>query len=178
VILDSNILVTADISDLFGSVDTHDMAGVHAVRRAPNMMRLQGATVPRWFPVINTGLLAIRKNERTIAFCKAWEREVRINEAKVDQGYFRKTLYQSDLRFLSLPVEYNLIFLRALDNWPTAHGAPRILHSRALHERPDPGQPTVPFSLVEAVGAKRAAIVRNLITADWPLKGRRHLLNV
>lgn len=176
VIIDADILVTADISELFDVLDTYDMAGVQAVRRTQNVMNVKNRPVPRCFPLVNTGLLVIRKNKPVLDFCWKWEREVRANQAKLDQGYFRTTLYNSGLRFLSLPVEYNLIYLKMLDAWPTAHGAPRVLHSRALHQSEHPGDICDAYSLSEAVGSTRAAVVKALLEDDWSLQGKRSIL--
>lgn len=177
-IMDADILVIADISDVFDVLDDYDMAGVHALLRSRAMMRVKGRRPPRWYPVVNSGVLLVRKNARTLALCQTWEQSLRDADANLDQPYLRKALYESDLKFLSLPGEYNLIHLSALRNWVSDRGAPLVLHSRRLHQSEDPGDPATPFSLVETVGPERAEIVEKLLASDWTLKGKRHLLNL
>ncbi|WP_187793511.1 hypothetical protein [Paracoccus amoyensis] len=169
IILDADILVTADLSEVFAILDKYEMAGVQALIRTKGMMHVRGRMPPRCFPVINTGFLAVRKSDRITAFTEAWESRVRETGTPVDQPYFRSSLYESDLSFLSLPVEYNLIQLSALDNWNEKSGAPRVLHSRRLHGAANPGDPLQPYGLEEVLGSKRAAKFRTLIAKDWSL---------
>ncbi len=95
-----------------------------------------------------------------------------VTESRIDQPSFRRLICQSDLKFLPLGTEYNTIWLDLLDIWPKVHGAPRVLHVRELHGRPA-GDPELPISLEEAIGAERAEHVENLIAADWSLGGDR-----
>jgi hypothetical protein len=78
--------------------------------------------VPYAFTELNTGVLAFRKTPRWDAFCQNWldlyERECFVLHAgtwegkrmAVDQPAFRELLYHSDLRFTTLPSEYNCRF--------------------------------------------------------------------
>ena len=169
IVLDADIVVVADISEVFEILDQCDIAGVEAVSRDRLMVPPQMG-VPRCFPPINTGFLAVRASQKLCDFTRSWEDSVRQNAALLDQPQFRRQLYRSDLKFLPLGGEYNLLALRRLDFQGKKEGAPRVLHVRDLHDRP-PGDPETPFSLVESIGETRAAHVERLIAADWSLGG-------
>ena len=169
IVLDADIIVVADISEVFQLLDRCDIAGVEGVVRSLPMMSSE-SEVPRCLPPINSGFLAVRASQKLCEFTISWENDVRERASSADQPAFRSHLYHSDLRFLPLGGEYNLIAIGRLDTWGKAAGAPRVLHVPDLHNRP-PGNPEVPFSLVEAIGDIRAAHVERLIAADWSLGG-------
>ncbi len=169
IIMDADIVVVVDISEVFRILDCCDIAGVEGHTRREPMMPAN-SQVPRCFPPINSGFLAVRASPRMHAFAQAWEDDVRGNASNLDQPSFRRLLYQSDLRFLPLGGEYNTINLNKIDIWHKMHGAPRVLHVRELHMR-SAGNPLVPISLNEAIGPKRAAHVANLLATDWTLGG-------
>ena len=168
VVMDADMVVVADISDLFQVLDEYDIAGVEAKSRVENMIGVD-AVVPRCVPPINTGLLVVRASARLRTFAQVWEDDVRASKSKIDQPSFRRLLYQSDLRYCPIGSEYNTLWLEVLHIWPEAHGAPRILHVRGLHKRPA-GDPKTPFSLKEAIGDARAQRVEQLLGSDWSLQ--------
>lgn len=169
VILDADIIVLADISELFEVLDRYDMAGVQAAKRTENMTPLDGQT-PSCLNAINTGVLVVKASPRIQAFARAWEADLKSKQSLVDQPAFRRLLYQSDLEFVTLGPAYNCIWLDLLEIWNSNLGAPRILHVISLH-KDHPGDPEKPFDLVEAIGEQRARHVENLLAADWMLGG-------
>jgi FkbM family methyltransferase len=169
IVMDADLVVLTDISEVFRVLDRCDIAGVEGTNRAAHMTP-SSLDVPRCVPVINSGFLAVRASQRLYAFAQAWEDNVRSKDAALDQPALREMLYYGDLKFLPLGGEYNTIWLNLLDIWPKARGAPRVLHVRELHMRPA-GEPEMPISLVEALGKRRAAHVKKLLAADRSLGG-------
>lgn len=169
IVLDADIVVLADISNVFEVLDKSDIAGALGTIRTQRMLPLD-PRIPGCLPAINTGVLAVRASQKLREFALAWEREVRSQTALRDQPAFLKLLHLSELDFVALGPTYNCIQLDSLDVWTARMGAPRILHVRSLHED-HPGNPEEPFDLTEVLGEERAAHVANLIAADWSLGG-------
>lgn len=167
VFLDSDTAVLCDVSELFALLDRADIAAAQGWARVAQFYI--DPAIPRAFPMLNTGVLAMRRNRRTGRFLTDWEARLRNEGAKVDQGHFRACLYEHRLPFIVIPHEYNMIWPEALDIWPDHFGAPRILHVRDLHRRP-PGDPSTPFALPELLSDSRAARLAELIARDrdWP----------
>ena len=161
--LDADIVVLADVSELFDLLDRFDLAGCQGWSRLPDV--LDNGAIPRAFPMLNGGLIGVRKNEATLKFFHDWEVMVRETGAIIDQKCYRDTLFASDISFVVVPMEYNLIYLQMLDAWTPVLGAPRILHFRDLH-RADPGDPHRPFDLQVLLSPQRLALVRELLAKD------------
>lgn len=169
IMLDADILVLVRVDELFDILDHYDMAGVAGISRRrvffnPNL------DIPRAIPNINTGVLAVRRNDTTQAFLAEWERRVRQNGDQLDQPAFRQLLWEIKPRFLALTQEYNLMYKKMIDVWFGDMGYPRILHVADLHKRP-PGDPATPLTLAEALGPIRARHLERVRDADWTLEG-------
>ena len=173
VYLDADVIVIADITDVFTLLGRCDIAGAHVQYRS----RLIGGidrSVPAAFPPINSGLLGRRASERTEAFMTDWERQVRDTKARYDQPLLRRLLYNSDLNLLVLPPEYNLLKLVLIEAWDESMGAPRMIHLGRLHKGP-PGDPMQPFDLAVTLGTRRSSHLRRLIAADPSVGGNGQL---
>lgn len=164
VMLDADVIVRADVSELFEILGRYDLAGAHATYRF-DRMGMDDPTVPRCLPIINSGVLAVRRSDAMSAFLTAWEQALRNSDYDNDQRFLRHLLYKSDLRFAAIGAEYNLMDMRLLRRWQPKMGAPRILHLAGLHGNP-PGNPEEPFDLETAMGARLAGKVRRLHAAD------------
>jgi hypothetical protein len=108
VFLDTDTIISDDISDLFMLLDTHDIAFKHD--NFPGLYyTLPG--VPNCFIEANTGLIAFRKSDRVELFFRQWQLnyDERLTEQQLtnDQASFRQTLYSSGLRYCVLPIEYH-----------------------------------------------------------------------
>ncbi|KAA9005087.1 putative nucleotide-diphospho-sugar transferase [Histidinibacterium aquaticum] len=164
VFLDADILVLTDVSELFDLLDNFEIAGAHGVnRRKP--MGYGDPDIPRAFPVINSGVLAVRKTPRTQEFLARWEREVRESEARLDQPTLRRLLWSGEIAFTALPYEYNIKhppYIRLLGG---LRAGPRIIHEATLHKRP-PGDPTKPLTVREALGSKLSDLVHKQLQED------------
>lgn len=168
--MDADTLVLTPVDDLFAVLDHYDLAATLGVNRALSMCPA-GEPMPRAMPVVNSGVIALRRSDHVKAFMAAWEADMRDAGDIVDQRSLRRQLWAAtDLRFLALPEEYNLKSVARIDVWPTHMGAPRILHQSDLHRRA-PGDPTQPLTLDEVLSRGRADHVRALLAADWSLGG-------
>jgi hypothetical protein len=169
VYLDADILVLTDVSDLFDTLERCDMAGALGNQRT-QIMSPPDAGVPRSYPVINAGVIALRKSPQVSGFLTDWEAAVLDNGHLLDQPELRRLMYHSNLNFQTLAPEYNLIHLALLNTWRVDMGAPRILHCRRLHDQP-PGDPEIPIALNEVLTPVLARHVRGLLERDWSLGG-------
>lgn len=174
VVMDADIVVTADISEVFQILDQCDIAGVEGTSRSRAMLETEYG-VPRCFPAINSGFLAVKASDALREFANQWEKSVRRRNLKLDQPAFRDLLYnEKTLKFLNMGTEYNFISLAKLDVWGGNQMAPRVLHVQNLHKQA-PGDPTAPITLVEALGKERAAKVEKLLGSDWSLANHKTL---
>ncbi|MBR9844342.1 MAG: hypothetical protein GYB25_14370 [Rhodobacteraceae bacterium] len=169
IVMDTDVIVIADISDMFEVLDRYDMAAALGVTKTPKMTPRDGKT-PICLNPTNTGVMAVKASRKVQKFMETWEQEFQAKDNFRDQPAFRRMLYQSDLDFVTLGPAYNCIWLDLLDIWRPSMGAPRVLHVRTLHSD-HPGDPETPFDLVEAIGEPRARHVKNLLAADWMLGG-------
>jgi hypothetical protein len=74
--LDSDTYIVNDISDLVPLLDRFDLAVAHAPHRSPRRPAEQKRfqQIPPSFPVMNTGVVLLRRSERTKAFFSKWLR--------------------------------------------------------------------------------------------------------
>jgi len=169
ILLDADVFVLTDISEVFEVLDRYDIVGVLGNSRTRRQIPAD-RQVPSCLNPVNTGMLAFRASAALHAFSRTWEEEINSNNELVDQPAFRKLIYLSDLKFGTLGPAYNCIKLDLLDVWTASMGAPRILHIQSLHED-HPGDPETPYDLDEVIGKTRARHVRALLAADWTLGG-------
>lgn len=113
--LDTDTVVSGDITDLFSILERFDIAVAHAPSRRVDLNgRYPYDDIPDCFPEYNRGVVAYKKNG---AFQKFLNRYHELYESHMtdesisirnhDQPAMRKALYQSDLRIATLPPEYN-----------------------------------------------------------------------
>ncbi|QDV14293.1 hypothetical protein CA51_41900 [Rosistilla oblonga] len=108
--VDTDTYCIEPVADLFSMLDRWDLAAAHAPVR---QFQHDPPDVPAYFPECNTGVIAIRRNEKTTAFVDNWlvlhaANCARIGPRAADQPSFRQALWESDLRLLTLTPEYNL----------------------------------------------------------------------
>ncbi|GAA6164237.1 hypothetical protein NBRC116590_19410 [Pelagimonas sp. KU-00592-HH] len=164
VILDADIIVLMDVSELFDVLHDFDLAAAGALNRGPVVTKTN-PPIPRSFPFLNSGVLGIRKSAKMEAFSEEWERRLNETQAPYDQIILRQMLYEDMAKFCVYPQEYNIFDVAAFDRWRPIHGAPRILHLTELHKRP-PGSPLDPFDLRAEIGQIRGDHVSKLIQFD------------
>ena len=168
VMLDADAFPIVPVNDLFDLAGLYDLAATSTFIRPWAVYGAQ-KHIPRAFPYLNAGVLAFRKTPHIIALATAWEKAVLDHNQPIDQPALRELIFSMKTRFMVLPREYNLIYLKSLDHWPAIFGIPRILHVRDLHDRPM-GDPEQPIGLVEALGETHAATVQAMLDAKHAAK--------
>ena len=140
--LDTDTYVCADISNMFAVLDRFDLAASHdntfVSGSAQTYLSDQVMRVPEAFMQFNSGVLLYRRSPEIIAMFEQWAQLVDLfmhaasafrekGHAK-DQTALREALYESDLRFATLPREYNCRY----HSMNTLHDEVKILHGRRL----------------------------------------------
>ncbi|MCA8882016.1 MAG: hypothetical protein KDA73_19140 [Rhodobacteraceae bacterium] len=166
VYLDVDLVVLADISDIFEVLEHFDVALAHVQNRNQKFARKTWRRpVPNAFPQFNGGLLGVRRGPETTAMLKECITALEAGEAK-DQPVLRELIYFSNLRVATLPPEYN-----SRDKALWLHGssrltAPRVFHSSSFVGKEKDG---VPPTVEQLYGRLFMRHVRNLIRADRTL---------
>lgn len=168
VYLDADVMVVADVSSAFDLMDRFDFAAAQDRYLNNCYSDLQHKRpIPNAFPVLNSGVMVINKSPETKAFLAQWQREMRESLATRDQPVLRELLYDSELRFATLPPGYNLLTFHELRTWWDTFGAPRVLHASHLHSCLEgPGEPTAPYTVEELIGRPYAKRLRLLTERD------------
>ncbi len=172
--LDSDVLVLADISDMFEVLGRFDIALAHDQdRNGPLATTLYRRTLPAAFPQFNGGVMGVARNHKTDAFLNDWQAVLDQTGAPRDQPSLRELLFDSDLRICTLPPEYNLYDIDQLRAWTSMDTAPRLLHHYHLHAHLHADIPQV-RTVQALLGAPLAAHVKALIGADRYLSPDNH----
>ena len=104
--LDSDTYVCADVSELFELLDQYDLA----VTRVPNQPPVAGLPDP-WHQY-NCGVIAYRDTAPTRRLLSDWQTRYRSQleeqDRPADQPAFAQALFHSDVRWFTLPREYNI----------------------------------------------------------------------
>ena len=133
--LDADLLVIADIRDLFEVLDRFDMAMAHdPIRNGERCHTIWRKPLPNAVPQFNGGVVAFRHSPEVIDLIRSWSKVVRENDFQKDQPVLRELVWDSNLRIATLPQEYNLMRFKDLHLWRTHHSAPRIIHSPQFHK--------------------------------------------
>ena len=133
--LDADLLVIADIRDVFEVLDRFDMAMAHdPIRNGERCNTFWRKPLPNAVPQFNGGVVAFRRRPEVIDLIKNWSTVVRENDFQKDQPVLRELVWDRDLRIATLPLEYNLMRFKDLHLWRTHHAAPRIIHSPQFHK--------------------------------------------
>lgn len=104
--LDSDTYVCADVSELFELLDQYDLA----ISSVPNQPSVAG--LPEPWHLYNCGVIAYRDTKPTRELLSDWQTRYRSQlenqDRPVDQPAFAQALYHSDVRWFTLPREYNV----------------------------------------------------------------------
>ena len=124
--IDTDTMVVGSLDPLFALLDRFEFLAMQ--HSGGHHYKIEG--IPDTFPEFNSGVVAWRRNERTIAFFARWRelyaQMVDPNGRTWDQKSLRVALYESDLRMLSIPHGYNL-----MTYFPSiVEGPAVILHGR------------------------------------------------
>jgi hypothetical protein len=171
--LDADLLVIADIRDVFDVLERFDMALAHDQgRNSAWCHKLWRKPLPAAFPQFNGGVIAYRRSEPVLAALANWRDAVRTEKMKYDQAALREILWESELRLATLPEEYNLIYFDTLSRWSTVRAAPRIIHSRFFHLHFTGTRKSPITTLDELLGPAAAARLPELLAADRDLAAK------
>lgn len=134
--LDSDTLVIAPLGDLFDLLGRFDCALAHDVRRDWALIREgRDHITPYAFPQHNSGVFLYRRSPAMLAFLDEWARRFFADAAITrDQVILKDLLWESDLRFYTLPPEFNLRRVTMLDAWEPLDAIPTILHSHRFQD--------------------------------------------
>lgn len=169
--LDADTLIVADPSDAFDVLDRFDLAMAQdPYRNTDHATATWREPVPAAFPQFNSGVIASRRSDGTRALWQNVIDAMRAEDLRSDQAVVRTLVYASDLRVATLPPEYNLMGLRALNTMSGFTTAPRILHSPRLHATFKKGKTPVRTPR-DLLGAPAARQLEALIAADRTLGG-------
>ncbi|MFZ5964209.1 hypothetical protein ACOXXX_14785 [Thalassococcus sp. BH17M4-6] len=134
--LDCDLVVVADLSDVFWLLQKHDIAAAHApVRNAGFATSCWRTEIPNSFPMINAGVMGVRNSPESRAFLSDCQTALIESGLPRDQIIVRELLWQSGLRLAVLPPEYNVRDERTTLMKGSRVGAPRVLHSSAFTKR-------------------------------------------
>ena len=126
--------------------------------------------IPAAFPQYNSGVIGARSTPATRAAWQAVIDGIREGGLPRDQGVLREVLWTGELRIATLPEEYNLMGLRALNVLSSDCAAPRLIHSPRLHAVFRKGRAQVD-TLSDLLGRPAAAQVARLVASDPTLGG-------
>jgi hypothetical protein len=129
--LDSDTIVCRPCAELFDLLDFCDFAAAAEPARHPDSYKAPG--IPPCFAEINTGVMLYRNSEAVAQLLRDWLALAIAGQQKTppdahDQPAFREALAKSNVRFYTLPPEYNLRadFPAFLPAWAEL----KILHAR------------------------------------------------
>lgn len=129
--LDADLMVMADLQDVFWLLDRFDMAFAHIqTRNLEYALKYWNYEIPNSFPQVNGGVIAIKKSEETQAFFTQVEENLSTSGLSQDQPILREMLLETSLSFSILPDEYNLRNSALLMARSSKDAAPRVLHNR------------------------------------------------
>lgn len=110
--LDSDTLLLGTIHEVFEILDRFDFACAHGPVRGTDSPELLAAC-PAAFVEPNTGVIAYNRNAETLGLLQLWAERYKqqlreISHRKSEQPSLRRILWESRIRFVTLPPEYNL----------------------------------------------------------------------
>jgi len=121
--LDTDTYICDSLTELFKLLDDYDIA----MCQSPG--RKTVGDLPTAFREFNTGVIAYRNNTEVQNLFTDWMDSYKKQTQKTghvtNQGTFSKTIYKSDIDFITLPQEYNIRTRRGY-----ANGQIKIVHGR------------------------------------------------
>lgn len=129
--LDCDTYLYAHITELFDALEHFDVVGVMASdRHRWHTIR----PVPRIFPEINSGVLAYKVSDATVAMLDDWLESCinRPPKTNGDMGALREALFYSDARLCVAPSEFNLYVDEKTELGPEVV---KVLHGKLSDEK-------------------------------------------
>ena len=133
--LDSDTYISCPLEGLFTLLDRYELLvtldGNAEVNYAFEQTVAPFSSIPKEFGCFNTGVLAYRKSPRTHAFFQQWSshhQNLASQHTVNDQPAFRLTLFESDIRYHTLPVIFN--WFSWIPFYIPSGGSVAIMHGR------------------------------------------------
>lgn len=108
IFLDSDIYVNEDISELFELLEEFDMA-LAADPKDHHLFNGTETNIPEPYPELNTGVVVYEKNNVVWEMLQDWKEKCEPWHT-ADQPSFRDALYNSEVRYTTLPRRYNYMY--------------------------------------------------------------------
>lgn len=184
VFIDTDTRILRDISDLSRLLDRFDLA----VAFDPIRSDQDQPSIPDCFPTFNSGVLAYKRNAKTVKLFEDWLHAFRTQpdepgKTRRDQPPFRKVMWESDVRYAVLPEEYNLrvIFPHMVGGNAYVkifHGRHDLLEQALAHAHTIHFYPRV-FGSRYTVGELFAMLCRRIyervgVRLGWDVLGEKH----
>lgn len=132
--LDSDTSVAQDIQEIFGVLERFDLAAVQVMRRNANRKdEMWTKPIPDAYPQFNSGVMLYRNTPEVIKILDEWGKAFGDSGHHHDQAILRELLWDSDLRVIALPPEYNVRYLKYVWIWSKAEAIPMIYHLKQYH---------------------------------------------
>jgi hypothetical protein len=126
--LDADTRVFEDISDIFMLLDRYDIAMAQEPSRGAARMEDYPGSISNGFAPLNSGVILFNKSDSVTKFFKSWRDAYHEGKYVGDQSTLRGLVWQSDLRFLTLPPEYNVRYKFYIPTLNRNKITPKILH--------------------------------------------------
>ena len=159
VYIDADAMVVADISDLFVVLEHHEFCAAPVIRNnRPDNCRIWKTKLPLSVPRYNCGLIGIQNTPKVVQFMRQAEDIMIAENLDHDQSMMRERLFQSDIRVVTLPYEYNCNEITYIDLLSNEFSAPRVLHFAEIRDHPSHGA-TAKQLLGKVLGPERMAFL-------------------
>lgn len=123
---DENLFLDVDTCVLGNLTSLFDVLGSFDVAARPSPAHHQIPALPDAVREINTGVVSIRRTPEVLQFLRSWYQRFELSGASRNQASFTHALYDSELRFLPLPPEFNVRIRQAT----YVTGPVLVLHGR------------------------------------------------
>jgi len=124
IFMDTDTLFASDPTAMFDILQGYPLGVAHAPIRESCNPR----SIPNWFPEFNTGVICYRRDRSVADLFDRWLWQFDELGLSRDQPAFRIALYESGLKFVCLPPEFNL--RSAMPWFIGGKGKPVIIHGR------------------------------------------------
>ena len=143
VFLDTDTIVNHDLQEMFDLLNKYEFAICHDMaRKRENVSALipEYSEIPYSFSEVNPGVMVFSKTKSVVSFFENWKKLFykHFNSWPYEQPTFRVALWQSDMQFYIMPIEYNVRDERVREKaikmhkeFGEDHLKPRVYHMHA-----------------------------------------------
>ena len=143
VFLDTDTIVNHDLTEMYDLLHKYEFAICHDMaRKRDNVSALipEYSEIPYSFSEVNPGVMVFSKTKNVVSFFENWKKLFykHFNSWPYEQPTFRVALWQSDMSFYIMPIEYNVRDERVREKAVKMHAEfgkdhlkPRVYHMHA-----------------------------------------------